>query len=520
MLPLQAPKKFDQFGNPIEDDINAMPGVGPEQLQADDTGGTGGGGGGAAPASQPPATVVQPASFLPPKPTWEQTVGSSGKIKSAGTQEAENKLLLAEGRTDNAQAGVNGVAVREGAVDQTAANDVVTEKHNAIAAAEDAEAKRRKWVDDSAAADDLAVKEIAEKKLKAGGVREHWFDGRTGAKLASAILSGVATWAQAWRKDQGPNPADEVLNAQIAAKEKALTADYESSKEAHQLRKENEAAFQVELEKRRVWAANRSLASIDLIEAQTKAAMAGLSPERQRAGLELLQATTNEARAQVRANRAASYDRTTEVKETNRSETGPANSGRGPGLSEETTKAATNAAIFERLGKEQTEIIKRNDGGFPFPGTKDDAVFQANERALRRAQQKGESDNDAKLSEQAQGSPGFVGQLASQIPAVSGSPIANPVENYLATLGANTKRLRDTANTRISIENKAAGSAASNVVNGTPPAPGKIPLSQRSDDEVRAAAEAARLAKNAKAHAALLSELDRRRRAKGASGGK
>lgn len=511
MLPYAAPKKVDPFtGLPIEDDIDVAPNTGAEVLnQTADAGG--GGGGGAAPAA--PAAVP----VFPPKPVWEKTVSSSGKVESQASRDAERDLQLSQGKVDTAQEQVNDVTQQEAQVAAPFAQQAAESRRESMAAAKAVEDARRKYVEDAQREDDANIEEVKQAKIKAGEARKNFWAGNTAGFVLQHVLRGIGAGAAAWRKESGPTAVDKVFEEKLDAHEKALVGAYEATKEAQQLKKANNEAFLAELEKRRIFAANQSIASIDLIESELKAALAGLSPEKQKAAAALVQAAAEEARAKAKATRAAAYERTTEFRKTNRSETGSGSTPRGQGLSAEGMEAADASAAYDRMAAEQEAMVKKHKG-FPLPGTPDAARFQNNETAMAAALQKqyGKSDNDAKLAEKTQGTPSTAAQIASQLPGVKELPIANPVNNYLATLNANRDRMKATANTRIAIENKAGGAAASAVVN-TKKAPAKSDdITTWSDAEVRAAYNAAVKAQDQAGVSFGLREMKRR----GLNGGK
>jgi hypothetical protein len=469
---------------------------------------------GTPPPAAPPASLtpgVPAASIFPAKPTYESKDTEKTRIKTAGDVAAEKAVADAEGATDAAQAKVGELNVKEAEAVKKGASDRVKADEARIKAHDDAEKARAELVAKNTADDDKEIEEVKAAKIKAGGAREHYYDNRTGAKIFHAILTGIAQGVQTYQGKSGPTPVDVILEEKYSALEKDLMGQYTALKESHDDKGKQRAASLAEEDRARVALNNRALLSVDLIENQVKEAIAALSPDKQKAANDLLQKSTAEARAKYKQQRQDAYARIHEHETVNRSETSSGGASKQQ-LSNDTVEAAAAATEYKRLGAEQLALLQKHGGSVPLPGTEDGTTWDANERAMARAKQKslGKSDNDAKLAEEAQGSPGTAKRLFSHVPGVG----QITVDNYKANLAANERQAEEYAKARINIENKPAGAAATAVLDKgekAAPAPAKKEGVQGwTDAEVRGGYQNALAAKNAKATTALLQEMKRR----------
>ena len=119
------------------------------------------------------------------------------------------------------------------------------------------------------------------------------------------MIGGVAHDASG---RSGPSPVDQVLEANITAHEKRLVTQWEATKDASVLRRQNRQAYEQERDRRRIAAANQSQLSLDLVGEQLNAAIAGLGPEKQAAARQAADAAIKERRAQLQQQTGQLYD--------------------------------------------------------------------------------------------------------------------------------------------------------------------------------------------------------------------
>jgi hypothetical protein len=318
----------------------------------------------------------------------------------------------------------------------------------------------------------------------------------------SAVLQGISVAAEGIAGRSGPTPVARILEEQQAAHEKNLVGQWEASKEAHELKAANRAKYETELDRRRIAAKNQALLSLDLIEDEVKASLAALGPDKAKAADALLTATTNEQRARAKQERAGLYDKSIDRDVVNRSETSSGTNPANRPLSTEAKDLANGADQYAVMADRQRAIIKANGGTIPATGT-DATEFETNERKMATILQKplGKSGPDADAAKELQNTPNILQKLGSQFGRT------RDVDNYLRSLDVNTKSIKNEAAGMLKLEGKpdAAAAAAPG-----PAAPAKIPLAQRSDDEVRAAYQNALKRSNAPAVTAFLAEMKRR----------
>jgi hypothetical protein len=431
-----------------------------------------GGGGSAAPAPAPAPAPVAPAAatpaaqaLFPPKPTYEDKTTVKTRVKSADDVAAEAQLAGAEGATDKAQHTMGLLNAAGADADAEGAGKLVDEKRAEIEAHDQAAKERAAMIARHQAADDAEIEQVKQARIAGTGAREHFFDGRAAAKIYSAVLSGISVAAEGVAGRSGPTPVQRAFDEQISNYEKAEMGKADALQAEHEQKSKGRANEAAESDRKAIERKNRALLSVDLIEDEVKAANAALGPDKAKAADALTTATANETRARLKQERGALYDKMIDRDVVNRSETSAGGAGANRQLSADTVDAATASADYDRMKKEQKEIIARNKG---IPVYGDDATkFETNTYAMEAALQKqfGKSDNDAKLAARIQGSPGMAGKLWSKL---SGT---NTVDNYLAALESNGTRLKAHAENRIAVENKPSGAAASAVVNGQKPPP-------------------------------------------------
>lgn len=471
--------------------------------------------GGAPPVSPVPSPAAAPVApvtpMFPPKPTFESQTTERQRVKTPEDIEAEKQALLSEGRVANAQERVGDLTIGEAEAVAKGAKDVVGSKEGLLKSNEDAETSRRKIVEQNAAEDDKAIADEKQARIKAGGAREHYYDGKTGARLFHGILQGISEGLQRVRGDSGPNPVAQILEQAYTAHEKNLLGQYDATKEANKQSRDKRTASLAEHDRQRAVAANQALLSIDLIEDQVKAAIAALGPDKAKAANELLLATTNAERARLRQERQDAYAKIIERETTHRSPTssGSAAAFNKP-LSGDVAELADAATQYERLAARQKELTAN---GIPQYGA-EATEWEKNEQAMRSLLQKkfGKSDNDARLAEEQQGSPGFWSKLWSKTPGT------NTIDNYHKSLDVNAEQLRASADERIRLEGpegtQARRTGADKKTGPTPAndnaAPKKQGVEAWSDAEVRGGYQNALSAKNAAATKAFLVEMKRR----------
>ncbi len=346
----------------------AAPEIAPpvEDLQA--------GAGGAGPIGTPENPMV--ATIAPqPKPASETTNTTQQASKGKATLEADAKLEAAQAAHDAVRPELTNVEVREDDAAATAAELQANERREQIERDKQAEEERRKFVESSRASDEAEIAEEKKKRQASGTAMQSYFDGRPGAEIFSRILQVVGGVAHAMSGKDGDSPVDRRLREYIAAHEKRLVADWEATKEANAKKKANRAAYEIELERRRILAANQSMASIDLIKDDLAAAIAALSPEKRKKAQAVADAALAESRAQEERKAAAGYDRMNKNETTTR-DFGPGGAAGADGgkPTEGTRKAAAqggmaldaiadaiNSPPLSRGGLEKMTVNKRRE---------------------------------------------------------------------------------------------------------------------------------------------------------------
>jgi hypothetical protein len=341
----------------------AAPEIAPpvEDLQA--------GAGGAGPIGTPENPMV--ATIAPqPKPASETTNTTQQASKGKATLEADAKLEAAQAAHDAVRPELTNVEVREDDAAATAAELQANERREQIERDKQAEEERRKFVESSRASDEAEIAEEKKKRQASGTAMQSYFDGRPGAEIFSRILQVVGGVAHAMSGKDGDSPVDRRLREYIAAHEKRLVADWEATKEANAKKKANRAAYEIELDRRRILAANQSMASIDLIKDDLAAAIAALSPEKRKKAQAVADAALAESRAQEERKAAAGYDRMNKNETTTR-DFGPGDGGKPTegtrkaaaqgGMALEAIADAIKAPPLSRGGLEKMTVNKRRE---------------------------------------------------------------------------------------------------------------------------------------------------------------
>jgi hypothetical protein len=359
MAPPIVPKtKINPLTGQLEDDIDSMPSVGAESLNAVDPGGGGGG--------------VQPVSMFPPPPQHEVQVSNAGKVQGAQSKAAEGALEATQANTNASQQVVNDLNVQSAALEQDTAQRVAEERRKGIEAAEKAENERRDRVQKAQDDDDARIEEVRGKKENVGNAEKYYWEKKTGGRVVGAILAAIAGGAQGFLGKPESNPVLDIFRRQKSELEKKLVGEYEASKEAAEAKKAGDQAVIQEIEKRRIFAANQSLAAVQRVEDEGKVALAGLSPAKAKAAGDLLLRTTEEARAEIKLQRKSAYDRMTEVKETNREGYGGSADQRGKAvlqhLDGKTAGQGVNQHQADKLAEQrnavnQQKVLREKLGG-------------------------------------------------------------------------------------------------------------------------------------------------------------
>lgn len=313
--------------DPVMDET-AMPLPGAEPLAVDS-------GGLPPPAEQPPSSPAFPVMF-PPKPAHEESFSTGGKVKSSDTAAAEVATDKAGAAVDAAQEELGRLSVQEGNVVKDFADRRVAEQDRQAEERRLKEERRQAWKTQRQVDDDREIEETRKAKVAAGAAREHFWEGRTGARVFAALLQGINQAVATFNGDSGPTPVERIINEKIQAHREKLIGQWEATKEANELKAKNRDAFEAELDRREAVATKESELSLAQIEDQLKAALAGLDPAKRKAANDLLIKTTQEARAKLREERSRVYDRTFQREETNRSESG---NGMKPSASQEQAAA-------------------------------------------------------------------------------------------------------------------------------------------------------------------------------------
>jgi hypothetical protein len=279
-------------------DPNAPPGIEAPPTQFNTTDG---GGAAAVPGLAQPLTVQvgspqRPISEVEQRTPSEQTAAAQTALDAARTQ------------TNQANAAVGRVEQKEAALQGPYAQQRVEELDAQQTREQEAEEARRKQ---NAAKQDADQREIqAEKKARidAGRGNELYWEGRPVAEIFTRLLQVVGGVAHQASGQQGPSPVSQALSQHIAAYEKKLLGKYEATKGANAAQKAGREEKLAEMERVRILASNRSKLTLELIDEQLNAAIAGLSPEKQKAARQAKDAAIAEARANEDKKSAQLYD--------------------------------------------------------------------------------------------------------------------------------------------------------------------------------------------------------------------
>jgi hypothetical protein len=462
------------------------------------------GGGGAAPATTAapvaPAAVAPAAQpIFPPKPTYEDKTTVKTRVKSADDAAADANLAAAEGGVDKAQH-TTGLLNAAGAdAEAEGATKLVDEKRAEIEAHDQAVKERAALSARHQAADDAEIEQVKQARIAGAGAREHFFDGRTVARVYSQILKGISVAAEGIAGRSGPTPVQQVFDEQISNYEKAEMGKADALQTEHEQKAKGRANEVADADRKAIERKNRALLSVDLIESEVKEANAALGPDKAKAANDLLTATANETRARLKQERAGLYDKVVDRDVVNRSETSSGTNPANRPLSTEAKDLANGADQYAIMAERQKAIVKAN-GGFPVTGP-DATEFETNERKMATILQKplGKSGPDAEAAKELQNTPNIVDKLASKFRGAD-------VDKYLRSLDVNTKSIKNEAAGMLKLEGKPDAAAPAQAAQVAP----KKALSDRADDEVRGAYRNALKASNAKAVTAFLAEMKRR----------
>ncbi len=263
-----------------------------------------------------PAPVMQ--TMFPPKPAFEQTVSTEQRTPSAQSQAAAVNVAVASGAKANAQEALGHVEGAEAGVRADAAGNEVTELERAKIEAERFETERVQFKEEAQAAAKERIEKIAKDKITAGRARADEWKGNAGGEMLAAFLRGIDRAASSFRGETGPTGVDRIFEAKTDAHEKALVAEWEASKEAHELKSSDVAAYEVELEKRRLNAHMGSAAELKVYAARRDKAIAALGPERAKALGDMAKANDAAAEARLDQHIGQSLDKITKLEQTKR----------------------------------------------------------------------------------------------------------------------------------------------------------------------------------------------------------
>jgi hypothetical protein len=264
----------------------------------------------------PTGTVV--SSLFPAKSPYEKTVGSEQRAASPESLAATRNVAVTTGARLNAQEALGNVEVAEAGARSQAAGNEVTELERAKVDADSNEAERVRFFEQARGADKDEIDDFVKKGIAKGRARADFWKGNAGGEILAAFLRGIDRAASSFRGETGPTGVDRIIEAKIDAHERALVAEWEASKEAHQLKAADRAAYEVELEKRKIHAGNQSAAELKLIAARRDKAIAALGPERAKAATDLANATDAAAEARLDQRIGQSYDKIGKIEETRR----------------------------------------------------------------------------------------------------------------------------------------------------------------------------------------------------------
>ncbi len=268
-------------------------------------------------------------TMFPPKPAHEQAVTTEQRVQGDLSQDAAKNVAVTTGAKQNAQEAAAAVDVAESGVRAKHAGDEVTELERAKAEADRLEAERVRFVEAGRGAAKEEADQIAKSKIAAGRGRADFWKGNATGEVLAAFLRGIDRAASSFRGETGPTGVDRIIEAKIDAHEKALISEWEASKEAHESRKADRAAYEIDLEKRKIHAGVQSAAELKTYAARRDKAIAALGPERAKAFAALAAASDAAAEARIDQRIAQSFDRITKIEETNRTPTGGAGGGGG-----------------------------------------------------------------------------------------------------------------------------------------------------------------------------------------------
>jgi hypothetical protein len=258
--------------------------------------GTGAGGGAAPPIN------VQVGS--PDRPIREIEY----RTPSPGAVTAEADLATAQGAADTAVDGLGTVEDQEARVRKDYADRLATEKDRALDEARTAETARQKIFADHQAADDAQIEQETKARIESDSPEKSFWEGRPVAEIFTKVLQAIGGVTHHLSSAGGPSPVNEAVGRLIGMHERRLVGRWQATKEANALRRQKRTAYEAELERQRIAAANQSLLSINVLEEQLNAAIAGLSPEKQAAARQVAATSLNEKRAEIKLGRNQLYD--------------------------------------------------------------------------------------------------------------------------------------------------------------------------------------------------------------------
>jgi len=261
-------------------------------------------------------TVI--SSLFPAKAPYEKTVGTEIRTPGQLTQDAALKVAVTGGAKESAQEALGHVEQAEAAERANAAGNEVTELERAKTEAANTEAERVRFVESARGADRDEIDKFTKEKIAAGRAKADFWKGNASGEVLAAFLRGLDRAASSFRGESGPTGVDRIIDAKIDAHERALVAQWEASREAHQLKKADRAAYEIELEKRKIHAGNQSAAELKLYAARRDKAIAALGPERARALADMAKATDAAAEARLDQRIAQNYDNISKIEETRR----------------------------------------------------------------------------------------------------------------------------------------------------------------------------------------------------------
>jgi hypothetical protein len=138
----------------------------------------------------------------------------------------------------------------------------------------------------------------AKKQIAAGRARADYFKGNFVGNIVAALVQSVAAGLHARAGKDGLSPAERIFEQAYQTHEKALLAEFESSKDAQTMFEKDRARWEAEKAARRVKAAQDAVHDVNIAIAVSDRAMAGMAPDKIAAAQQQKQALQMKSDAQ------------------------------------------------------------------------------------------------------------------------------------------------------------------------------------------------------------------------------